>query len=229
MKLLPPLLLLLLLCCSYEIHSFPLADAALVHTRSIISTQGSGRQTTIYPLFSAPDDVVVVSDASSEVNTLVEDLTNDDSQQTTPIITTSVTQSYAKQNANENNKNSSSPPPKRKGVWAPPSQNVQQQRRGKIFSIREPQDLLDFVIEDERLSVGMFILYNNISLSNTKTCSYIPYIYESVNHLVVTHLFCIQQSKYMHPGVRHVQCLTYGIVNWHRNLEISTIMMMLRQ
>ena len=156
MKLLPPLLLLLLLCCSYEIYSFSLADAALVHTRSI-STQGSGRQTTIYPLFSAPDDVVV-SDASSEVNTLVEDLTNDDSQQTTPIITTSVTQSYAKQNANENNKNSSSPPPKRKGVWAPPSQNVQQQPQGKIFSIREPQDLLDFVIEDERLSVGMFII-----------------------------------------------------------------------
>jgi len=155
--LLPPPLLLLLLCCSYEIYSFSLADAALVHTRSIISTQGSGRQTTIYPLFSAPDDVVV-SDASSEVYSLVEDLTNDDSQQTTPIITTSVTQSYAKQNANENNENSSSPPPKRKGVWAPPSQNVQQQRRGKIFSIREPQDLLDFVIEDERLSVGMFII-----------------------------------------------------------------------
>ena len=132
-------------------------NAALVHTRSItISTQGSGRQTTIYPLFSAPGDVIV-PDTSSEVNTLVEDLTNDNSQQTTPIITTSSTQTYAKQNANEN-KNSSSPPPKRKGVWAPPSQNVQQQRRGKIFSIREPQDLLDFVIEDERLSVGMFIV-----------------------------------------------------------------------
>eukprot|EP00579_Thalassiosira_antarctica_P032941 CAMPEP_0202000412 /NCGR_PEP_ID=MMETSP0905-20130828/6765_1 /ASSEMBLY_ACC=CAM_ASM_000554 /TAXON_ID=420261 /ORGANISM="Thalassiosira antarctica, Strain CCMP982" /LENGTH=981 /DNA_ID=CAMNT_0048556881 /DNA_START=139 /DNA_END=3084 /DNA_ORIENTATION=- len=38
------------------------------------------------------------------------------------------------------------------GVWVPPSQNVAQ-RRGKIFSIQQPQDLLDFVIEDERLSV----------------------------------------------------------------------------
>lgn len=40
----------------------------------------------------------------------------------------------------------------REGVWMPPSQNVAQ-RRGKIFAIQQPQDLLDFVIEDERLSV----------------------------------------------------------------------------
>ncbi|KAL7521054.1 hypothetical protein ACHAWX_005748 [Stephanocyclus meneghinianus] len=39
-----------------------------------------------------------------------------------------------------------------KGVWVPPSRNVAQ-RKGKVFSIRQPQDLLDFVIEDERLSV----------------------------------------------------------------------------
>ena len=36
-----------------------------------------------------------------------------------------------------------------KRVWIPPSQNP-----GNIFSIQKPQDLLDFVIEDERLSVG---------------------------------------------------------------------------
>jgi hypothetical protein len=41
----------------------------------------------------------------------------------------------------------------RMGVWMPPSKNVDQ-KRGKIFSIQRPQDLLDFVIEDERLSVG---------------------------------------------------------------------------
>lgn len=40
-----------------------------------------------------------------------------------------------------------------KGVWVPPSQNVDQ-RRGNIFSIQQPEDLLDFVVEDERLSVG---------------------------------------------------------------------------
>ena len=44
-----------------------------------------------------------------------------------------------------------------KGVWVPPSQNVSQ-RRGKVFIIQKPQDLLDFVIEDERLSVGQSLL-----------------------------------------------------------------------
>ena len=42
-----------------------------------------------------------------------------------------------------------------KGVWVPPSQNVSQ-RRGEVFAIQQPQDLLDFVIEDERLSVGEY-------------------------------------------------------------------------
>lgn len=42
--------------------------------------------------------------------------------------------------------------PKLKGVWVPPSQNVEQ-RRGNVFSIHQPEDLLNFVIEDERLSV----------------------------------------------------------------------------
>ena len=45
----------------------------------------------------------------------------------------------------------------------PPSQNVAQ-RRGKIFSIQQPQDLLDFVIEDERLSVGESSSYFYCSL-----------------------------------------------------------------
>jgi thiol-disulfide isomerase/thioredoxin len=38
-----------------------------------------------------------------------------------------------------------------KEVWKPPSQKTT--RGYKIFSIQQPQDLLDFVIEDERLSV----------------------------------------------------------------------------
>ena len=38
------------------------------------------------------------------------------------------------------------------GVWLPPSMRYNPGTR--IFSIRQPQDLLDFVIEDERLSVG---------------------------------------------------------------------------
>jgi len=47
------------------------------------------------------------------------------------------------------NKNAVAP---REGVLMPPSKNVAQ-RRGRMFSIQQPQDLLDFVIEDERLSV----------------------------------------------------------------------------
>ena len=46
-------------------------------------------------------------------------------------------------------------PSQRTGVWMPPSKNIDQ-RRGTIFSIQQPQDLLDFVIEDERLSVGEY-------------------------------------------------------------------------
>ena len=44
--------------------------------------------------------------------------------------------------------------PKGRGatVWKPPSQNVAQ-RRGKIFDIQSPEDLLHFIIEDDRLSV----------------------------------------------------------------------------
>ena len=41
----------------------------------------------------------------------------------------------------------------RKGVWRPPSQQQSSSSGPKIFSIQQPQDLLDFVIEDERLSV----------------------------------------------------------------------------
>ena len=55
--------------------------------------------------------------------------------------------------------------PRRKGIWTPPSQNAAQ-RRGSIFSIQQPQDLLDFVIEDERLSVGEFFMSSHICMTN---------------------------------------------------------------
>jgi len=41
-------------------------------------------------------------------------------------------------------------------AWVPPSQS--KQRRGNIFSIHKPEDLLEFVIEDEKLSVGEYCL-----------------------------------------------------------------------
>jgi len=42
-------------------------------------------------------------------------------------------------------------------IWIPPSQQQQQQqqkRGNNIFSITNPEDLLDFIIEDDRLCVG---------------------------------------------------------------------------
>ena len=42
---------------------------------------------------------------------------------------------------------------KKDSAWVPPSQSMEQ-RRGNIFSIQKPEDLLEFVIEDEKLSVG---------------------------------------------------------------------------
>jgi len=38
--------------------------------------------------------------------------------------------------------------------WIPPSQQQQQKRGNNIFSITNPEDLLDFIIEDDRLCVG---------------------------------------------------------------------------
>ena len=38
-------------------------------------------------------------------------------------------------------------------VWVPPTQNIEQ-LRGNIFCINNPEDLLDFISEDERLCVG---------------------------------------------------------------------------
>lgn len=40
----------------------------------------------------------------------------------------------------------------REGAWRPPSQNAAQ-RRGGVFAVRDPGDLLDFASEDDRLAV----------------------------------------------------------------------------
>ena len=43
------------------------------------------------------------------------------------------------------------------GVWMQPSQN-KSQLRGNVFSIQQTADLLDFVAEDDRLSVGKYYI-----------------------------------------------------------------------
>ena len=49
------------------------------------------------------------------------------------------------------------PDNKSRVVWVPPTQNAHQ-RRGNIFSVRDPGDLLHFISEEERLCVGKFFL-----------------------------------------------------------------------
>ncbi|KAL7553263.1 hypothetical protein ACHAWF_016518 [Thalassiosira exigua] len=46
----------------------------------------------------------------------------------------------------------SPPAPKPRGMWKPPSENSDQ-RRGRVFVAESPMDLLDFVVEDDRLCV----------------------------------------------------------------------------
>mmetsp|Transcript_38073 Transcript_38073/g.69889 ORF Transcript_38073/g.69889 Transcript_38073/m.69889 type:complete len:561 (-) Transcript_38073:2759-4441(-) len=80
------------------------------------------------------------------------------------------------------------------GVWVPPSQNVAQ-RRGKIFSIQQPQDLLDFVIQDERLSVV------KVYASWCKTCAVFDIRYRKLaSQLGDTHTSTKSDSKLVSSG-----------------------------
>jgi hypothetical protein len=56
-------------------------------------------------------------------------------------------------------------------AWVPPSMNSEQ-RHGNIFSIKDPEDLLDFVSEDDRLCVGKPARLHTISyhLRRGKLC-----------------------------------------------------------
>eukprot|EP00956_Cyclotella_meneghiniana_P004027 scaffold4879_cov71-Cyclotella_meneghiniana.AAC.6 len=96
-----------------------------------------------------------------------------------------------------------------KGAWKPPSQNKEQQR-GNIFSIQQPQDLLDFVVEDERLSVGEFESEFHVHRNETRCTkqtnqilSLFPY-FERPTYL---------QSKYLPHGAKRAKCLTCVIAN----------------
>ncbi len=86
---------------------------------------------------------------------------SDDSTRTTTTITTEDSESTSSSSSSIQEEYATSTSPRRTtknqqldggGVWLPPS--MRYNPGTKIFSIRQPQDLLDFVIEDERLSVG---------------------------------------------------------------------------
>jgi thiol-disulfide isomerase/thioredoxin len=66
---------------------------------------------------------------------------------------TSFTTSFTSVDTATNGEAQSNDKKQRKGVWRPPSQQQSSISGPKIFSIQQPQDLLDFVIDDERLSV----------------------------------------------------------------------------
>ena len=148
-----PQLLVITLICSTSYTLGLVNVAPITRPTAPWVVRGRGRRN---PLFNAPE--ATTSDASlptaqdtppdvseeSSINEVASAsaLGVDTTEQTTQ------TQTAATQTS----------PPQRKGVWKPPSQNLEQ-LRGKIFSIQQPQDLLDFVIEDERLSVGELFIY----------------------------------------------------------------------
>ena len=85
--------------------------------------------------------IIGASKASQEPTTINDKIESQEA--VTDITKVDYEQSQSIKNNNNNNINNS------EISWKPPSQKT----IGKIFKIQQPQDLLDFVIEDERLSV----------------------------------------------------------------------------
>lgn len=83
----------------------------------------------------------------------------------------------------------------RRRVWMPPSQNP-----GKIFSIQQPQDLLDFVIEDERLSVGESRSIRPIMLSYSPFFSFAQFTHPDIARYASESLRQLVQNV---PSLRH--------------------------
>ena len=84
-------------------------------------------------------------------------------------------------------------------IWVPPTQNVEQLRRN-IFCIKNPEDLLDFISEDERLCVGETCVLPSFEVhfcyySNRNDCFY------------------NLQLKSTQTGAEHVKLLTPDIEN----------------
>lgn len=79
----------------------------------------------------------------------------------------------------------------------------------RVVKIRQPQDLLDFVVEDERLSVGKFLLAHLMHF--LVWCMFSLPSQINTNLLYYSHL--IKQLKFTRHGVKHVQYSTPDIVN----------------
>ena len=89
----------------------------------------------------------------------------------------------------------------------PPSKNVDQ-KRGKIFSIQRPQDLLDFVIEDERLSVGE----SSIIDMNRRQCYAAGFVFDCITNTCAKFVDSYHlhfKSKSTRAGVKLVKSLMY--------------------
>lgn len=102
-------------------------SATAISCRSI----SCDRQTIIIGASKASQEPTTINNKIESQEEAVTDITKVDYEQS--------------QNNNNNNNNINNS----EISWKPPSQKT----IGKIFKIQQPQDLLDFVIEDERLSV----------------------------------------------------------------------------
>jgi len=127
-------------CCPMQRHTrlYNSHDAMTVTTAGELLTASPTSATSIESS-SSVGDVAAYDTQSSTVQTTI---------QPSASLPSTVSADTASRSSQKRDK-----PAKRMGVWMPPSKNADQ-KRGKIFSIQQPQDLLDFVIEDERLSVG---------------------------------------------------------------------------
>lgn len=149
---------------------------------------------------------IPTSAISTDSSALVGDVASHDTQASTlqtivqpraPLPST-ISADTASRNSQKSDK-----PAKRMGVWMPPSKNLDQ-RRGKIFSIQQPQDLLDFVIEDERLSVGELSINHRHAVMLSFVLYHWYHCFANAYHLQF-------KSKFMRAGVKHVKSLMYVI------------------
>ncbi len=104
---------------------------------------GLGCRRNALPFFNSPD-ATTMTDSTALSPQVAAAAANHQTTGSSPPRTTQTTDERAPPRKNDGQQQL-----QRRRVWMPPSQNP-----GKIFSIQQPQDLLDFVIEDERLSVG---------------------------------------------------------------------------
>ncbi|KAL3808360.1 hypothetical protein ACHAXA_003848 [Cyclostephanos tholiformis] len=120
-----------------------------------------GRNNAPMIIFNSPSDATtIVTESSPRFPVTSNDATSDDATSDDDATTTAGSTSSSGQGGNAASIPRQTTKQQRGGVWLPPSQR---NNPGRIFSIQQPQDLLDFVIEDERLSVVFDMRYRRLA------------------------------------------------------------------